>query len=234
MLVYRSVTLNFQNRWFWMKSLCSWGTSLYSWEAAPLHGQQVHLHRLPWEAKVDKKGYTPWRFPTPPTGFAGKHIHDSILSKTIPKKTAGSLCNSPPNKNMIFLLRKKQCSMFRNKNAQILTKYIINNISSNVHGEKNNKNKSLSSNLPTHQKNTKQKVQFWLGKKFSNISAVPRFQVWIPSSTASRTTAWLLKTRGSKPIRLEEVQPPFLVGGWTNPSEKYESNWKSSPNRGEN
>ena len=26
----------------------------------------------------------------------------------------------------------------------------------------------------------------------------------------------------------------FLVGGWTNPSEKYESKWESSPNRGEN
>ena len=26
----------------------------------------------------------------------------------------------------------------------------------------------------------------------------------------------------------------FLIGGWTNPSEKYESNWKSSPNRREN
>ena len=26
----------------------------------------------------------------------------------------------------------------------------------------------------------------------------------------------------------------WLVGGWTNPSEKYSSNWKSSPNRGEN
>ena len=26
----------------------------------------------------------------------------------------------------------------------------------------------------------------------------------------------------------------FLVGGWTNPFEKYESKWKSSPNRGEN
>ena len=25
----------------------------------------------------------------------------------------------------------------------------------------------------------------------------------------------------------------ILVGGWTNPSEKYESNWKSSPNRGD-
>ena len=27
---------------------------------------------------------------------------------------------------------------------------------------------------------------------------------------------------------------PLLVGGWTNPSEKYQSNWKSSPKRGEN
>ena len=26
----------------------------------------------------------------------------------------------------------------------------------------------------------------------------------------------------------------YLVGGWTNPSEKYESNWKSSPNRSDN
>ena len=26
----------------------------------------------------------------------------------------------------------------------------------------------------------------------------------------------------------------WLVGGWTNPFEKYESNWESSPNRGEN
>ena len=26
----------------------------------------------------------------------------------------------------------------------------------------------------------------------------------------------------------------YLAGGWTNPSEKYESNWESSPNRGEN
>ena len=27
---------------------------------------------------------------------------------------------------------------------------------------------------------------------------------------------------------------PNLVGGWTNPFEKYESKWESSPNRGEN
>ena len=26
----------------------------------------------------------------------------------------------------------------------------------------------------------------------------------------------------------------FLVGGWTNPSEKYQSKWESSPNRAEN
>ena len=30
------------------------------------------------------------------------------------------------------------------------------------------------------------------------------------------------------------VKNADLVGGWTNPSEKYESKWESSTNRGEN
>ena len=33
---------------------------------------------------------------------------------------------------------------------------------------------------------------------------------------------------------LKVPQQLFLVGGWTNPSEKYESKWESSPGRGEN
>ena len=31
-----------------------------------------------------------------------------------------------------------------------------------------------------------------------------------------------------------EVLHGYLVGGWTNPFEKYSSKWESSPNRGEN
>ena len=48
---------------------------------------------------------------------------------------------------------------------------------------------------------------------------------------------WKLKThflRGKIYISMSQIGQNYLVGGWTNPSEKYQSKWESSPNRGEN
>ena len=35
------------------------------------------------------------------------------------------------------------------------------------------------------------------------------------------------------PLKVNGVEPKHVLGGGFNPFEKYESNWKSSPNRGE-
>ena len=55
-----------------------------------------------------------------------------------------------------------------------------------------------------------------------------------PSGTSSSWPRWGAAA-GVSPKNTKKSKKHHLVGGWTNPSEKYESSkWQSSPNRGEN
>ena len=52
--------------------------------------------------------------------------------------------------------------------------------------------------------------------------------------TASNNRRFSEARRSNSWKGFSKKQQPWLVGGWTNPFEKYQSNWIISPGRGEN